>query len=433
MAISTASLATACLGDAPSFLGRGPIAEVPHHGYRRDIPADRRGNATFEKAVFMREGGYLVTLGRGIRVRDARTGALLRIIDAALDGNDQIVADGARHRLLARRADIAPNRPDALGLAVWDLRDGSIVGTIPETFQERAIPVGTTPSGHAVVFRERKIELWALDGSGRTQVIAPPEGRRFCQRGVVTPATCSDRDCFELSPSVRWLAVNLLDRDDQMAPPMPHLVDLQEGSLAPIPLPAGLVRLGTAAFAFSSDERLLALTTWDGLWIWHRDSTGTPADGSAGGRFIAGQHQRNQMLVPMAFTAGDTRLVALGDQLQVDAYDVVTGKRIGRTEPPFGDFEGALRVSADGSRAVAYRFLPDILVVIDGATGAQRGYVCPYFCNRLHQPVAVPYAVSPDGRRVATGGRLGAGLWDTDADTLIAPLADPSLPPLGRQ
>jgi hypothetical protein len=42
----------------------------------------------------------------------------------------------------------------------------------------------------------------------------------------------------------------------------------------------------------------------------------------------------------------------------------------------------------------------------------------------------VPYAVSPDGRRVATGGRLGAGLWDTDADTLIAPLMDPAMPPL---
>jgi len=42
----------------------------------------------------------------------------------------------------------------------------------------------------------------------------------------------------------------------------------------------------------------------------------------------------------------------------------------------------------------------------------------------------VPSAISADGRRVATGGRLGAGLWDTDADTLIAPLVDPTRAPL---
>jgi hypothetical protein len=77
-----------------------------------------------------------------------------------------------------------------------------------------------------------------------------------------------------------------------------------------------------------------------------------------------------------------------------------------------------------------YRFLPDLLSVIDGTSGTQLGYLCPYFCNRKHNPVEVPFAVSHDGRRVATGGRLGAGLWDTDADTLIAPLRDPAMPPL---
>jgi hypothetical protein len=133
----------------------------------------------------------------------------------------------------------------------------------------------------------------------------------------------------------------------------------------------------------------------------------------------------------MAFTADDRRVVALGDQLQITTFDVGTGQLAGRVTPPFEDFEGVLRVSADGSRAVAYRFLSDILVVIDGTTGRQHGYLCSYFCNRLHNPIEVPYAVSPDGRRVAAGGRLGAGLWDTDADTLIAPLEDPALPPLG--
>jgi hypothetical protein len=131
----------------------------------------------------------------------------------------------------------------------------------------------------------------------------------------------------------------------------------------------------------------------------------------------------------MTFTANNTRIVALGDQLQVSTFDAVTGALVGRVAPPFEDWEGSLRVSLDGSRAVAYRFVADILVNIDGETGQQLGYLCPYFCNRLHNPVEVPYAVSPDGRRVASGGRLGAGIWDTDTDTLIAPLEDPALPP----
>lgn len=76
-----------------------------------------------------------------------------------------------------------------------------------------------------------------------------------------------------------------------------------------------------------------------------------------------------------------------------------------------------------------YRFVSDILVVIDGTTGKQTGYVCPYFCNRLHNPVEVPYAVSPDGKRVAVSHRLGTGIFDVDADTLIVPLDDPVLPP----
>jgi hypothetical protein len=114
----------------------------------------------------------------------------------------------------------------------------------------------------------------------------------------------------------------------------------------------------------------------------------------------------------------------------VATCDAVTGALAGRVKPPFEESEGALPVSADGSRAIAYRYVADILVVTDGNSGQQRGHVCPYFCNRAHNPVDVPYAVSPDGRRVANGGRLRAGLWDTDADSLIAPLRDPAMPAL---
>ena len=142
---------------------------------------------------------------------------------------------------------------------------------------------------------------------------------------------------------------------------------------------------------------------------------------------IRDRHQRHLFLIPMAYTADGRRIIALGDQMTVATYDATTGALVGRMAPPFEEREGALRVSADGARAIAYRYIADILVVLDGQAGRQRGYLCPYFCNRAHNPVFVPFAVSADGRRVATGGRLGAGLWDTDADTLIAPCMDPAL------
>jgi hypothetical protein len=97
-----------------------------------------------------------------------------------------------------------------------------------------------------------------------------------------------------------------------------------------------------------------------------------------------------------------------------------------RVEEP----EGAAFASADGSRVIAYRYVADILVVIDGATGKQRGYLCENFRNRAHNRIALPFAVSPDGRRVATGGRLGGALWRTDVEALVAPQRDPALPAL---
>jgi hypothetical protein len=411
-----AATVAACGGGDPKFMfEKKPVAEVRHRGFRQDIPDERRGNASFYKATYSRDGKYLVTAGSGFRVWDPRTGELLRTIDGSLDGNDPLVVDGAHHVLLARRGDVAPNMPEANGLGVWDLRDGSLRATIPETFEERAIPIGITASGAAVVHREGAIETWALDGTGRRLVIRPPDdGSKDWPPCVMSGmfATYNDKRCWELSPSGRWLAIGAKSRS--------FLVDLEKGSVANITLPDSLAGASPAAFAFSPDEQTIAAGLSTGLWI------SRPNVASA---FARGQHKRNQYLGAMAFAAGGTRVVTLGDQLQVSTFDAATGALVGRVEPPFEDWEGALRVSADGSRAIVYRFVSDILVVIDGTTGKQTGYVCPYFCNRLHNPVEVPYAVSPDGRSVAASHRLGTGIFDVDADTLIAPLNDPALPP----
>lgn len=422
----TLIFALACKGDPKFFFEKKPLPEVPYQGFRRDIPDERRGNALFDRAVYTADGTYLVTAGSGFRVWDPRTGVLLRRIPATLDRNDPLVVDGVHHRLLAKR-NVAPTSEEAPGLGIWDLRNGSMVGLIPESLEARAVPVGTTRTGLAVVLTKDAFETWSLDGSGRQRVItAPPAlGATWpaCIGGM--PATYNDKHCWELSPSGRWIAVAATPSEPLGAHSQYFLVDVESGDIRPIEIPAAHLGDHLAAFAFSADERTLAVGLSSGLLIVPVE--GTP--GAVAPLFIPGQHQRNNYLGGMAFTAGDTRVIALGDQLQLSTFDVATGALVGRTAPPFSDFEGVLRVAASGSRVVAYRFVSDILVIIDGASGVQRGYVCPYFCNRFHNPVEVHFAVSPNGRRVAVSRRDGAGIFDVDADTLIAPLNDLELRP----
>src|SRR5262245_40460596 len=118
--------------DPRFFYEKQPIPELPYQGFRQDIPNERRGNAGFVKAVFTADGRYLVTLGPGIKVWDAATGVLLQTIQANLDGNDVIAADGKHHLVLAHRADVAPHMPEARGYWIWDFRDGSRRGPVPD-------------------------------------------------------------------------------------------------------------------------------------------------------------------------------------------------------------------------------------------------------------------------------------------------------------
>lgn len=404
-----------------------PIPELPYHGYRTDIPDVRRGNAVFSKAVFTRDGRYLITLGRGLRVWDGATGTLLRTLPATLDAENIIVADGATHTVLARRRDVTPDQPESRGLWIWNLQDGTRSVEIPEpTEKQRAYPIGITPRGEAIVMRAGSIEAWPLRGGGPRLRVDPVPGRMFCGTG---DQIAHEKQCNELSRSGRWYVT--LDRDtaDRRAPYWTWLIDLETGTKRRLMPPASMDEHGGRTFAISPDETTLAFERSDGMWIDYPLSAASASDGT-GGRFVPGVHQRNLFLMPMTYTRDGRRIIAMGDTYNIATYDAQTGTLVGRVAPPFAENEGAVFVSADGSRVIAYRYIADILVVIDGYSGKQLGYLCPYFCNRAHNPIALPYAVSPDGRRVATGGRLGAGLWDTDADTLITALRDPALAPL---
>ena len=67
--------------------------------------------------------------------------------------------------------------------------------------------------------------------------------------------------------------------------------------------------------------------------------------------------------------------------------------------------------------------------MLDGADARTLGWVCPYFCNVKHNPVAVAFAPGPDGSILAASHRYGAALWTPD-DRLLAPLFDHALPPV---
>ena len=132
----------------------------------------------------------------------------------------------------------------------------------------------------------------------------------------------------------------------------------------------------------------------------------------------------------MRFIADSSRVIALGDQLQISVYDVPTGALVGRHQPTFENWEGELKVSANGGRIVVYKFLSDTFEVLDGSDARRLGWVCPYFCNVMHNPNQPGYAVSPDGKSVAISHRRGAAVWDTATDTIRFPLRDPKRKPL---
>ena len=188
-------------------------------------------------------------------------------------------------------------------------------------------------------------------------------------------------------------------------------------------MPDGVADPLLSSFAFSPNNRWLAIGLHREMLIYDL-STGT-----WGARVAGDLKQRNPLVGPMRFTDDSRRVITLEDQLRISVYDVETGSLVGRQQQDFENWEGVFDVSRDGSRILVYRFVSDTIEVLDGKDAKRLGFVCPYFCNVKHNPNEPPYAVSPDGRRIAVSHRRGTAIWDTATDKILFPLRDPDRNP----
>ena len=400
-------------------VARRALAEIEHVGFRDDVPESARGNAVFIDAWWSDDGALLVTahhLATGLRVWDGRDGRLISKLDAS-PPEGELLVDGARKRIVAHRGG-----SDTLELGVFDALDGRLLASAPDDRDAPAALIGWTDGGAAfVATRPAGIEVLSSDDLRVLRRLElPADASRYRPTGALLAGSYNDKRTIELSTSGARLAraTAVYDGGQRW---FFELVELREMSVVSLESPSP--QAGFASFAFSRDERLLALGLSDGLWLYDIAERAFVRQVQISGR-------RNKFIAPMAFTAGDRRIVALCDQLEVLTLDVATGEVIGQHAAPFEDWEGVFRVSADGSRAALYHFTSDTIEILDGADARRIGWVCAYFCNHLHNPVRVHFELSPDGKTLAAAHRYGAALWSTDEDRLLAPLNDPALAPV---
>jgi WD40 repeat protein len=420
---------------------RKPIAEVSHSGDRADAPPlEERGNARFSDAIYDDTGELLLTIGFSssarMQVWDAASGALVAGFDALVPNpgsRNHWMIDSKRKRLFGRRGSndayalFDLKTGEALSV-IEDTDDGSGVRTaLPPAFRE-PYAVGLVNDGtQALLFRPGSMELWDVAAARLVKRVESPFTKErylpACTGGTPGSTYTSKMACWELSADRRTLAVAFTPEEPVGAYTQYLLIDTATLAIERLRLPETSQTLSPTTFAFSPDDRWLALGNSQGLLLYERHTR-------EWARSIAGEEHRSNALAPMQFSADSKRLIALGDQLQINVFDVDTGALIGRHNQPFGDYEGQIKISADGSRIIVYKFLPDIFEVFDGASAKRIGWVCPYFCNALHNPVQPGYAVSPDGKSVVVSHRRGVAVWDTATDQIRFPLRDVQRKPL---
>ena len=440
----TALLILAACDQAERAIGsavgpRKAIAELKYAGDRPDVPPlEERGNAQFTNAAYDDTGTLLITQAwfgsARMQVWNAEDGTLISGFDGIVPnpGSKNIwMIDSKRRRLFARNG-----KSD--GFALFDLMTGKTIAEISDTDDGAGgttappkpfndwYPVGlVNDHTQVIIFKPGAIELWDVDPPRLARRAPSPfSEERFVPVAVGgTPgSTYTDKHQWEWSPDRQTLAVAYTEEPMQGGTQY-MLIDAGTLEIERLEHPNAGQRRSHTGFAFSPDHHWLAIGDHEGFWLYDRTTKEWV-------KHIAGEQHRSNALAPMRFIADSSRLIALGDQLQISVYDVPTGTLAGRHQPASENWEGEIKISAGGSRILVYKFLSDTFEVLDGSDAKRLGWVCPYFCNVLHAPLDRPFAVSPDGKHVAISNRRGVAVWDTATDTIRFPLKDPQRKPL---
>ena len=418
---------------------RKAIAELKYAGDRPDVPPlEERGNAQFTDAAYDDAGTLLIAQSWSgstrLQVWNAADGTLISGFDGIIPnpGSKNIwMIDSKRRRLFARNG-----KSD--GFALFDLMTGKTIAEIsdtddgaggatapPQPFNDW-YPVGlVNDDTQVIIFKPGAIELWDVDPPRLARRAPSPfSEERFVPVAVGgTPgSTYTDKHQWEWSPDRQTLAVAYTEEPMQGLTQY-MLIDAGTLEIERLEHPNARQRRSHTGFAFSPDHHWLAVGDHEGFWLYDRTTKEWL-------KHIAGEQHRSNALAPMRFIADSSRLIALGDQLQISVYDVPSGTLAGRHQPVGNNWEGEIRISAGGTRILVYKFLSDTFEVLDGSDANRLGWVCPYFCNVLHAPLERPFAVSPDGKSVAISNRRGVAVWDTATDTIRFPLKDPKRKPL---